>query len=204
MTPRRWSIAAALLGAAALTANSRAADSPPVAEARGLRAVASFVAGDAARRSVELFTEAGKVLLHPRCVNCHPAGDRPLQGEDGHAHQPRVDRGAGGHGVAGLHCGACHMAANFDEAGVPGHPHWHLAPRSMAWQGRTLGEVCEQLKDPARNGGRTLAEVVEHMRKDPLVAWAWSPGTGRQPAPGTQAEFAALIEAWAATGAACP
>jgi hypothetical protein len=96
------------------------------------------------------------------------------------------------------------MAANFDEAGVPGHPQWHLAPRSMAWQGRTLGEICEQLKDPARNGGRSLDEVVEHMRKDPLVAWAWAPGTGRQPAPGTQAEFAALIEAWAASGAVCP
>jgi hypothetical protein len=203
MTTRVLSAVAALLGTAALAGGASAADSP-AAQARGLRAVASFAAGEASRRSADLFTEAGKVLLHPRCVNCHPAGDRPLQGEDGHVHQPRVDRGAGGRGVAGLRCGACHMAANFDEAGVPGHPQWHLAPRSMAWQGRTLGEICEQLKDPARNGGRSLDEVVEHMRKDPLVAWAWAPGTGRQPAPGTQAEFAALIEAWAASGAVCP
>jgi len=37
-----------------------------------------------------------------------------------------------------------------------------------------------------------------------LVQWAWTPGLGRAPAPGTNAEFAALLEAWAATGAHCP
>jgi hypothetical protein len=30
---------------------------------------------DTAARSAALFTEVGKVLTHPRCVNCHPAGD---------------------------------------------------------------------------------------------------------------------------------
>jgi hypothetical protein len=181
-----------------------AADSPAAPE-RGLRAVASFAAlGDAAARSAALFTEAGRVLLHPRCVNCHPAGERPLQGEDGRPHEPKVTRGAGGRGAAGLRCNACHMRTNYDEVRMPGHPQWHLAPASMAWQGRTLRQVCEQLKDPARNGGRSLDEVVAHMRKDPLVGWAWSPGAGRQSPPGTQADFAALIEAWAATGAACP
>ena len=37
-----------------------------------------------------------------------------------------------------------------------------------------------------------------------LVQWAWTSGLGRAPAPGTNAEFAALLEAWAATGAHCP
>jgi isoquinoline 1-oxidoreductase beta subunit len=37
-----------------------------------------------------------------------------------------------------------------------------------------------------------------------LVQWAWTPGLGRAPAPGTNAEFGALLEAWAATGAHCP
>jgi hypothetical protein len=49
---------------------------------------------DEARRSAALFTELGKVLTHPRCVNCHPAGDRPRQGEEGRPHQPPVARGA--------------------------------------------------------------------------------------------------------------
>ncbi len=156
------------------------------------------------QRSTALFVEAGKVLQHPRCVNCHPAGDRPLQGENGHPHQPWVRRGADGHGVAGLRCTACHQAANYDAVGMPGHPNWHLAPVTMAWQGRSLAEICAQVKDPSRNGGHSLAEIVEHVTHDSLVGWAWSPGVGREPAPGTQAAFGALIQAWADTGAVCP
>ena len=48
---------------------------------------------DQKERSLALFNEAAKVITHPRCVNCHPAGDRPLQGEDGHPHLPLVVRG---------------------------------------------------------------------------------------------------------------
>jgi len=33
---------------------------------------------DTAARSAAIFTELGKVLTHPRCLNCHPAGDRLL------------------------------------------------------------------------------------------------------------------------------
>ena len=40
--------------------------------------------------------------------------------------------------------------------------------------------------------------------KDTLVGWAWKPGFGRAPAPGTQAQAGALVEAWVKTGAACP
>jgi hypothetical protein len=42
------------------------------------------------------------------------------------------------------------------------------------------------------------------MAEDSLVGWGWLPGTGRQPAPGTQKEFGELIKAWVETGAACP
>jgi hypothetical protein len=74
----------------------------------------------------------------------------------------------------------------------------------MAWQKRSLAEICAQLKDNARNGGHSLPEIVQHMSHDRLVGWAWSPGAGREPAPGTQASFGALIKAWADAGAACP
>ncbi len=159
---------------------------------------------DTAARSAALFTEAGKVLTSPRCVNCHPAGDRPLQGETGRLHQPPVERGPDGFGTAAMRCTNCHKAQNFDPAGVPGNPHWHLAPRDMAWQGKTLAEICAQIKDPARNGGRSLQQIFTHLADDPLVGWAWSPGYGREPAPGTQKELAALIEAWLSSGAECP
>jgi hypothetical protein len=74
----------------------------------------------------------------------------------------------------------------------------------MAWQGKSLEEICLQLKDSARNGGRSLLKIHEHMATDSLVGWAWHPGAGRSPAPGTQVQFGALIEAWISTGAHCP
>ncbi len=160
--------------------------------------------GDTAARSAALFTEAGKVLTSPRCVNCHPAGDRPLQGEKGRLHQPPVARGADGFGAVPMRCATCHQDANFNAAGMPGHPHWHLAPREMAWQGKTLGEICAQIKDPARNGGRSLQQILTHMATDTLVGWAWAPGFGRESAPGSQQELGALIDAGMKTGAACP
>ena len=159
---------------------------------------------DPAARSAAIFTELGKVLTHPRCLNCHPAGDRPRQGDMSRLHQPPVERGADGLGLPALRCPICHQSANFDPAGMPGNPIWHLAPREMAWEGKTLGEICTQIKDPARNGGRSLEELVRHIGTDTLVGWAWAPGFGRQPAPGTQQQAGALVEAWVKTGAACP
>lgn len=170
-----------------------------------LRAPGAFTnIADSAQRSAALFVEAGKVLLHPRCVNCHPAGDRPIQGDGGVLHEPWVRRGRDGFGAPGLRCSTCHQVANYDAVRMPGHPKWHLAPAEMAWEGRTLAQICEQIKDPARNGGHDLKHIVEHMAHDSLVGWGWTPGAGRQPAPGTQAAFGALIKAWADTGAACP
>jgi len=159
---------------------------------------------DTEQRSAAFFTELGKVLTHPRCVNCHPAGDRPRQGDLARLHQPPVERGPDGHGSVTMRCPICHQNANFEPGRVPGHPEWHLAPRSMAWEGKTLPEICEQIKDPARNGNRKVEELIHHIGEDTLVGWAWAPGYGRQPAPGTQKIAGALVEAWVKSGAACP
>jgi hypothetical protein len=159
---------------------------------------------DTDSRSAALFTELGKVLTHPRCINCHPAGDRPRQGDVERLHQPPVERGPDGHGLAAMRCHICHGPANFDPGRMPGHPEWHLAPRQMGWEGKTLSEICTQIKDPARNGGRSLQELIHHIGDDTLVGWAWAPGYGRQPAPGTQKEAGALVTAWVQTGAVCP
>jgi len=159
---------------------------------------------DQPARSAAIFTELGKVLTSPRCVNCHPAGDRPHQGDLGRPHQPPVERGADGLGAAAMRCPICHQKANFEPGRVPGHPEWHLAPREMAWEGKTIGEICVQIKDPARNGGLKLEDIIHHIGEDTLVGWAWAPGFGRTPAPGTQKEARALVEAWIGTGAVCP
>src|ERR1700751_5416793 len=104
---------------------------------------------DRAARSRALFNEAAKVITSPRCMNCHPAGDQPHQGDDRHIHRPLALRGEANNGV-------------------PGQPRWSLAPIEMAWEGKTPGEICRQIKDPTRNGGRDLALLHEHMAKDDL------------------------------------
>ncbi len=197
---RRLSMLAATLS----TAMAASMAASPV-QAEDLRAPEAFSSiGDTAERSRALFVEAGKVLQHPRCLNCHPVGERPSQGNDGHPHSPPVVRGPDDHGAIGLQCATCHQAANFEPSRVPGHPLWHVAPKSMAWQTRSLGEICEQIKDPRRNGGKSLAAIQEHMAHDSLVGWGWHPGGNRDPAPGTQAQLGALVAAWIDTGAACP
>ncbi|WP_423724796.1 Isoquinoline 1-oxidoreductase subunit [Aurantimonas marianensis] len=193
---------------------ARAASSAALADAGAgsLKSVADFdPIADETERSIAIFEETGKVLQDPRCVNCHPRGDSPLQGDEMALHEPPVVRGAANFGAPGMMCNTCHGAENVeivaqteDIQSIPGNPNWHLAPIEMAWEGKTLGEICEQIKDENRNGGKTLAELVEHMAKDDLVGWGWNPGEGREPVPGTQEQFGQLYEAWVATGAHCP
>ena len=175
-------------------------DVPVVAATAGLLGPKDFEdEGDARARSRALFLEASKVLRHPRCVNCHPTGESPTQGDDMHAHVPPVTRAA-----PGMFCFSCHQNENIDHAALPGAPGWHLAPASMAWEGRTPRQICEQLKDPKRNGDLDLEKLIEHVATDELVGWGWSPGVGRTPAPGTQKLFASLLRQWVDTGAVCP
>ena len=198
-------IVAGVTSFALLSAPRIVAQPVPPASSGELRPVSSFAGiTDPRARAVALFQEAGKVLQHPRCVNCHPRGDSPRQTDRMRPHQPLVVRGADGHGASTLPCNTCHGPANFDPAHVPGHPEWHLAPVSMAWEGRSLSQICEQIKDRERNGGRAMADLLHHLSEDTLVGWAWTPGSGRTPVPGTQAVFGEIMRAWAEAGAYCP
>lgn len=181
----------------------------PQAKPEGLKPVGAFASiADPAQRSAAIFTEMGKVLTHPRCVNCHPRTDRPNQGDAGTPHNPPVLRGAAGMGVPGLECATCHGPSNVafanGEGSIPGDPAWHLAPISMAWEGKSVAQICQQIKDRKRNGNKSLAQLHEHNAHDSLVGWGWKPGAGRAPAPGTQAQFGELTKAWIDTGAKCP
>ncbi|SEN83572.1 hypothetical protein SAMN04488003_14211 [Loktanella fryxellensis] len=175
----------------------------------GLRTPDEFAdIADAAERSAALFEEMFVVIEHPRCLNCHPVGDTPLQGDLMQPHQPPVMRGPGDFGVTGMTCSTCHGAENVayttGQGSIPGHEPWQLAPIEMGWVGLSAAEVCDQIKDPARNGDKTLAELQVHNAEDGLVGWGWEPGEGRTSAPGTQAVFGDLTQAWIDTGAVCP
>jgi hypothetical protein len=210
-TIRQQAVTAACLGTLVLWLADPA--NAPAQNRLELRAPSAFSdIAEAPARSRALFSEAAKVIMHPRCMNCHPAGDAPTQGNDMHAHAPPAARGADGAGVPGNTCSACHSDRNVDIlAGqqtsfrsIPGHPRWHLAPIEMAWQGKSAGDICRQLKDPQRNGGRNLELLQEHLANDDLVAWGWKPGSGLDPVPGTQAVLGDLIRAWIDSGAECP
>jgi hypothetical protein len=157
---------------------------------------------DPGERSRAIFGEVAQVLTHPRCMNCHPATDRVLQGNDNHPHQPVATRQTP--------CVTCHTDRNFtlqeraSYRSIPAHPRWMAAPIEMAWEGKSVGDICRQIKDPDRNGGRNLSLLHEHLAHDDLVAWGWQPGEGREPAPGSQALLGELVQAWIDAGAQCP
>ncbi|MCG8425155.1 MAG: hypothetical protein MJE77_45325 [Proteobacteria bacterium] len=158
-------------------------------------------AREAARRD---FADIAAVLLSPRCRNCHPAGDRPLQRDDGVPHRMNISRRSP---EAGLECTACHRERNAPFAGgPPGVPDWHMPSKElpMVFEGRGPRALCEQLNDPDRTGGRSPGDLVEHVRHDRLVAWAWQPGAGRSKPPIPFDAFVKAVERWAAAGAPCP
>jgi hypothetical protein len=195
------------VGAAAMLVASPA--SAQQSSGQELKSPAQFMSiTNEAERSRAIFDEVGKILTHPRCMNCHPAGDHPLQGNDQHEHMPPIWRAETGHLEAA--CSGCHADKNttLHEAAsyrsIPGHPRWGFAPLSMTWQHKSLREICVQLKDVKLNGGRDLAALQEHIAKDDLVAWGWNPGAGREPAPGNQEAAGLLVQAWIDSGAECP
>jgi len=74
----------------------------------------------------------------------------------------------------------------------------------MAWQNKTAGEICRQLKDVSLNGGRDVALLQEHIARDDLVAHGWYPGEGGDPAPGNRQAAGQPVQAWIDSGAECP
>ena len=153
------------------------------------------------------FLQVYRVLTSPRCQNCHPAGDAPLQGDDSHVHLQNVKRGTDGHGVTAMRCDTCHQTANLPGAHVPpGSPKWALPSpeHKMVFAGRSPAELCKQIKDPKQNGGRSLEKLFDHVANDDLVGWGWNPGDGRALPPLSRQETAAQMKIWIAGGAACP
>jgi hypothetical protein len=166
--------------------------------------------GPAAEAGLTAFETVRSVLQHPRCQNCHPRGDTPLQGDDGHLHNQNVLRGPDGHGMVGERCTTCHGPLNppdsYGDHSPPGvSTGWRMPKpeQRLVFVGVAPGALCEQIKDPARNGGKDMAALRTHL-DDPLVTWAWNPGLGRTPPPVTRQAFLDAWTTWASAGAPCP
>jgi hypothetical protein len=172
--------------------------------------VATAQSSRAATDTGGLFEPIRQVLQNPRCQNCHIPGDAPLQFDAGLVHQQNVKRGADGKGYAALQCSTCHQSENPAAAlgphAPPGAPNWHLPPDNlkMVFIGLSAHDLCLQVKDPKRNGKRSLDDFVHHMADDPLVDWGWHPGGDRKPVPIAKEDTVAAVKAWVAAGAPCP
>lgn len=162
-----------------------------------------------------------EVASHPRCSNCHvgasnqPMWTGPSYGASlgkARPHGMNVNAGESRIGVETLMCSTCHTTLSEPDPDANAAPHaaprvasaWQLAPVEAEWFGKSSSYVCNQLRDPERNGDRSIREVAEHLDHDVILHWAWNPGGGREPAPHSlQMAMDALMK-WAAAGTPCP
>lgn len=180
---------------------------PASAESAAAPSAAPAVNPVKAAQGAQAWQTVYAVLMSPRCMNCHPDGDRPLQTDANLPHAMNISRQSEANG---LKCATCHQTQNSEAYGIvggpPGAPHWQLpdAEMPLIFQNRSPIKLCEQLKDPAQNGGRDLAALLQHVSKDPLVLWGWKPGGQRTVPPHSHADFVAAFQRWVDGGGACP
>jgi hypothetical protein len=156
--------------------------------------------------SIQAFGVVYKVLMSPRCMNCHPAGDVPLQGDDSHLHQMSPKRGKDGKGITAMKCMNCHQPTNIPGPNTPpGNPKWALPPADMkmVFEGKTARELAIQIMDYKQNGHKDRKMLIEHAR-DTLVKAGWDMGEGRIPPPVSYEDFVTAWDTWINTGGFAP
>lgn len=166
-------------------------------------------AADAKRtlESKRAFLKAYTVFMNPRCMNCHPDGNQPLQGDDSHIHLQNVTRGPEGKGVYALKCKNCHQDANLDaEGSPPGNPHWQMPPanRPMVFQGKTPKQLATHFKNNQFTGFKTLNDMIKHVDEESLVISSFNPPVGVKRISMSHEEFVDAVKEWIEKGAAVP
>lgn len=156
--------------------------------------------------SIAAFEKVYAVLMHPRCMNCHPSGDIPLQGDNSQIHTMLPQRGQDGRGIATMKCATCHAdkAVPGDHT-PPGNPSWHLPPADMkmVFQGKSARELALQLVNPEKNGHKDMTALREHA-EDTLVKAGWNMGGERTSPPITYEQFKDVWYTWIDNGAHAP
>ncbi len=156
-----------------------------------------------------------EVTSHPRCSNCHVGADNvpmwsgPSYGDTARPHGMNINAGDSRVGAEYVQCSTCHAYREFAPADTTPHAapqvaaDWRLAPVEAEWFGKASREICTQLRDPARNGGRGFEDIAVHLGHDVILHWAWNPGPGRQPAPYSLEEHTQDVLIWGAAGMPC-
>ena len=162
--------------------------------------------------------------------------DYPRQDDDRHPHYFGVLRGDTmpfntlegtgtvdvGIGAPFERCDSCHGANNDPVTGIPGthkdetptQTFWFMAPAKMAWESApgiplTGPELCYSLLQKSLNGNRAPADLLAHIQNEPLVNWAFNPGTNpngeaRTTPPYSHDQLIAAFTEWIAEGTPCP
>lgn len=157
-----------------------------------------------AEESKAAFQEAYTVFMSPRCMNCHPAGDVPLQGDDSHLHTMGVKRGRDGKGLFAMKCKNCHQDTNTPGENMPpGHFKWQLPPAShrMVFEGKSPKQLAANFKDPKYTGFKSMHEFIKHVEDDTLVKHSFTYGT-RPPL--SHEDFVVKVKEWISKGAVVP
>lgn len=184
---------------------------------RGLDLLALPEAGSVASADgLSAWDNIHTVLTHPRCLNCHVGADNaPLWGTTetpDRIHGMAINAGNSRIGAETMLCKTCHQTSTRPNTVPHAAPHsgmdWRLAPVEFQWTDRSSAEICAQLRDPARNGGRDEAGLIEHILHDAelsgFITWSFDPGAGRNPAPGSLQTHLADMANWIAAGMPCP
>ncbi|MBT0958064.1 hypothetical protein IV417_11760 [Alphaproteobacteria bacterium KMM 3653] len=169
---------------------------------------------------LEAWDRLHEVFTHPRCINCHVGEEAVPLWTTTHGANPGETRPHGMNihggdsrvGAEYIDCGTCHVTSTRPNTTPGAPPHagldWQLAPLEFQWTGKTPAEICAQVRDPERNGGRDGAGLIEHITHDAEVAgfitWGFTPGAGREPAPGSLQSHLDDTAAWVAAGMPCP
>src|SRR6201991_2756071 len=166
---------------------------------------------------LEAWKQIEPVVPHPRCANCHvdanaipiwtPAGESKPR-----VHGMNIHGGASRIGAETIRCSTCHMTSTLPNDPAPAPLRagidWQLAPVAFIWFGKSGADICAQLKDPARNGGRDAVGLLQHLRHDEslggFIPRGWAPGAGRSTPPGTFEEHVKDMAQWVAAGQPCP
>ena len=197
-----------------------------VAMATSLSLVAGFVsaAGETVKidppaegsisraQGLEAWGRIYEVTSHPRCSNCYVGADnRPMWSGPSYGkarpHGMNINAGESRIGDEYVPCSTCHAYRE----GLNDMPHaapqvamnWQLAPVEAEWFGKSSAEICNQLRDPERNGGRDHLQLASHLDHDLILHWAWNPGGGREPAPYSLQEHVNDVLAWGVSGFPC-
>ena len=182
------------------------------------RVINAFPAGSVSQQDgLANWQKFYEVASHPRCANCHVGPDNrpmwsgPSYGET-RPHGMNINAGESRVGAEAVTCATCHTTLTVPNPKANAIPHsppkvamaWALAPVEAEWFGKSSSYICNQLKDPDRNGGRTIREVAAHLDHDLILHWAWNPGGTREPAPHSLQETMDALMKWSAAGTPCP